>query len=496
MIGISCGTITETPVSGQVSFLNGENMQDSTDTNVHVTSSQDALRPVTNDEKTWGWFGIFNVWANDVQSLFGYSLVASLFISFGVSGWTAFIALVLSGLFVMYMVNLSGAAGEKYGIPYPVFARASMGTAGSKLPAILRAVVAVFWYGVQVYFASTALALLIHALTGTSGGAEIMGLTAIGWLSFLIVWAIHIYVFWQGMGWVEKFLNFAGPFVYAVMIALVIVLWVKSDGQLLSSAQTIFANPEGTWGTELTGFVAIFGTMVAYFAAVMINFSDFSRYAKDKSAMTKGNLMGLPFNMILFSALALLTTAGAAVVYGEAIINPTEIVEKADSVLLSVIAAITFLAATMGINLVANFIPAVNGISNLAPSKISFRKAGLITSAFALIIGGFWVSTISQIGISGFVNTLGAMMAPLFGILVVDYYIVRKQQLNVKDLYDMTGGAYHYGNGWHDNALIAFGIAAIFSVATVWVPFLGQLAGYAWIIGAGLGGVIYHFRCK
>lgn len=471
-------------------------MQETTIIETHVTGTQDALRPVTSDEKTWGWFGIFNVWANDVQSLFGYSLVASLFISYGVGGGTAFAALVLSGLFVMYMVNLSGAAGEKYGIPYPVFARASMGTAGSKLPAILRAIVAVFWYGVQVYFASTALALLIHAVTGTSGGAEIMGLTAIGWLSFLIVWAIHIYVFWQGMGWVEKFLNFAGPFVYAVMIVLVIVLWVKSDGQLLSSTQTIFANPEGTWGTEISGFIAIFGTMVAYFAAVMINFSDFSRYAKDKSAMTKGNLWGLPFNMILFSALALLTTAGAAVVYGEAITNPTEIVERADSVLLSVIAAITFLAATMGINLVANFIPAVNGISNLAPSKISFRKAGLITSAFALIIGGFWVSFISQIGISGFVNTLGAMMAPLFGILVVDYYIVRKQQLNVKDLYNMSGGEYHYGNGWHDNALIAFGIAAVFSVATVWVPFLGQLSGYAWIIGAVFGGVIYHFRCK
>lgn len=471
-------------------------MSDSNAINPHAMGDDNALRPVTKEEKSWGWFGIFNVWANDVQSLFGYSLVASLFISFGVSGWTAFAALVLSGLFVMYMVNLSGAAGEKYGIPYPVFARASMGTAGSKLPAILRAIVAVFWYGVQVYFASTAVSLLITAITGATGGEPIMGLTSVDWIAFLIVWFLHIVVFWQGMGWVERFLNFAGPFVYAVMIALVIVLWIKADGQLLSSVRTIFANPEGTWGTEFAGFIAIFGTMVAYFAAVMINFSDFSRYAKDKTAMTKGNLMGLPFNMILFSALALLTTAGAAVVYGEAIINPTEIVEKADNVLLSVIAAITFFAATMGINLVANFIPAVNGIANLSPEKIGFRKAGLITSAFALVIGGLWTSVISQIGISGFVNTLGATMAPLFGILVVDYFIVRKQQLNVEDLYNTTGGAYHYGNGWHDNALIAFGIAAMFSIATVWVPVLSQLSGYAWIIGAGLGGLIYHFRCK
>lgn len=408
------------------------------------------------------------------------------------SGWTAFAALITAAFFVMFLVNLSGAAGERYGIPYPVFARASMGTAGAKLPSVLRATVAVFWYGVQVYFASTAIALLIRSLTGASGGAELFGLTGIDWFSFVMVWAFHIVIFWRGMDWVETFLNIAGPFVYAVMIGLVIVLWSKSDGQLLSQAATIFANPEGTWTTEINGFIAIVGTMVAYFAAVMINFSDFSRYAKDKRAMTVGNFAGLPLNMILFSALALLTTAGAAVVYGEAIINPTEIVERTDSVILAVIAAITFFAATVGINLVANFIPAVNGIANLSPSKISFRTAGLITSAFALIIGGLWTAFISQFGIGGFVNTLGATLAPLYGILIVDYYVVRKQELNRDALDNMHGGEYHYGNGWNDKALVAFGIAAVFSVATVWVPALGVLSGYAWVIGAILGGIIYY----
>ncbi|MGR3641630.1 NCS1 family nucleobase:cation symporter-1 [Alterinioella nitratireducens] len=460
----------------------------------HAPGDGDTLNPVTAEEKSWGWFAIFNVWANDIQSLFGYSLVASLFISFGVSGWTAFSALITASLFVMFMVNLSGAAGEKYGIPYPVFARASMGTAGAKLPSVLRATVAVFWYGVQVYFASTAVALLIHSLTGTTGGAEYLGLSAVDWISFVIVWAFHILIFWRGMDWVETFLNIAGPFVYAVMIGLVIVLWFKSDGQLLSQARTIFVSADATWTTEINGFIAIVGTMVAYFAAVMINFSDFSRYARDKGTMVKGNFAGLPLNMILFSALALLTTAGAAVVYGEAIINPTEIVDRTDSVLLGVIAAITFFAATVGINLVANFIPAVNGIANLAPSKISFRAAGLITSGFALVIGGLWTAFISNFGISGFVNTLGATLAPLYGILIVDYYLLRKQSLNRDALYNMDGGEYHYRNGWNDNALIAFAIAAVFSIATVWVPALAQLSGYAWVIGAVLGGVIYYMR--
>lgn len=461
-----------------------------------LASDRDTLNPVLPHEKTWGWFAIFNVWANDVQSLFGYSLVASLFISYGVSGWTAFAALIAAGLLVMVLVNLSGAAGERYGIPYPVFARASMGTQGARLPALLRAIVAVFWYGVQVYFASTALALLIKSLTGVADGAPIMGLSSIDWISFLLVWVFHILIFWRGMGWVETFLNIAGPFVYLVMIGLVIVLWNRSDGQLLAEAQTIFSNPEGTWGTEIAGFIAIVGTMVAYFAAVMINFSDFSRFARDKRAMTLGNLTGLPLNMILFSALALLTTAGAAVVYGEALINPTEIVERTDSVLLAIIAAITFFAATVGINLVANFIPAVNGIANLAPTRIGFRTAGIITSVFALVIGGFWTSFISQVGIDGFVNTLGATLAPLYGILIADYYLVRKQHLDLDDLYRTDGGLYHYGNGWNDHALVAFGVAAIFSVAEVWVPFLSQLSGYAWIIGAMLGGLIYMARIK
>jgi NCS1 family nucleobase:cation symporter-1 len=458
--------------------------------------ADDTLDPVAPEDKTWSWFAIFNVWANDIQSLFGYSLVASLFISYGVSGWTAFAALICAGLFVMFLVNLSGAAGEKYGIPYPVFARASMGTAGAMLPAVLRSTVAVFWYGVQVYFASTALALLIRSVTGVAGGAEVLGLTGIDWLSFVLVWAFHIVIFWRGMNWVETFLNIAGPFVYLVMMGLLAVLWVKSDGQLLSQAQTIFANPEATWATEFNGFIAIIGTMVAYFAAVMINFSDFSRYARDKRAMVVGNLVGLPFNMILFSALALLTTAGAAVVYGEKIINPTEIVGRTDSVLLGVIAAITFFAATVGINLVANFIPAVNGIASLAPSKIGFRKAGLITSVFALVIGGFWTSFISEFGISGFVNTLGATLAPIYGIMIVDYYLLRKEALKRDDLYNMEGGTYHYTGGWNRNALFAFAIAAVFSVATVWVPALGQLSGYAWVIGALLGGIIYFVRCR
>jgi len=203
--------------------------------------------------------------------------------------------------------------------------------------------------------------------------------------------------------------------------------------------------------------------------------------------------VGLPANMVLFSALALLITAGAAVIYGAKITNPTEIVERADSAVLSIIAAITFFAATVGINLVANFIPAVNGISNMAPKKLNFTRAGWVTSLFALVIGAFWVSFISQVGISGFVNTLGATLAPLYGIMVVDYYLVKNQKLSIADLYSSDEQAeYSYSKGWNHNALIAFAVAAVFSVATVWVEALSVLSGYAWLLGAFLGGLLYR----
>ena len=459
--------------------------------------NNDTLAALSSEKKTWGWFEIFNIWANDMQSLFGYTLVASLFIGYGVTGWTAFAGLITSGLLVMFLVNISGRAGVDYGIPYPVLARASMGTEGAKLPAILRAIVAVFWFGVQTYFASTALHLLLVTLTGATGGESYFGMTLLGWFSFLIVWILQMVIFSKSMDWVGKFLNIAGPFVYIVMIALLVVLWQKADGKLLSSANSIFQHDDASFSSELSGFIAIVGTMIAYFSAVMINFSDFSRYAKDHKSVALGNLAGLPFNMILFSALALLITAGATVVYGEQLTNPTAIVEKADSTILSIIAAITFFAATVGINLVANFIPAVNGISNLAPSKISFKKAGVITSVFALVIGALWTGFISQVGIGGFVNTLGATLAPLYGIMIVDYYLFRKQKLHVNELYESSPASrYYFSNGWNKTALIAFSGSAIFSIATVWVEELASLSGYAWLLGAILGALFYTILSK
>lgn len=455
------------------------------------------LAPLRPEQRNWGAFEIFNVWNNDIQSLFGYTLAASLFLNYGLNGWLTFAAIVLAGLIVMWLVNLSGRPSVRYGIPYSVMARSSMGVTGARLPALVRGIVAIFWYGVQTYFASTAVALALHAILGTeAGGASFLGMSGVDWTAYIIVAGFQLALFMMGIEWVGKFLNWAGPFVYAVMIALALAIWWKAGDQIWSEIGIIFQGTE-TGHTNISGFVAVVGTMVAYFAAVVINFGDFSRFVRSEAQMRRGNFWGLPVSMAFFSFIALFITAGSIVLFGERLTDPTKIIEKVDNFTLTLIAAFTFFAATVGINLVANFIPAAYDIANLSPSKISAKKGGLITAAIAFVIGGLWVSLISQIGIAGFVDTLGAILAPLYGILVADYYIIQKRNLELDQLFSSNpAGKYFYGNGWNPKAIIAVALAAIFSVATVWLPAFKSLTGFGWLIGALLGGVIYVLMCR
>jgi len=451
------------------------------------------LAPTDPKNKTWGWFEIFNVWANDVQSLFGYTLAASLFLTYGLNGWAVFLAILLAGFFIMWLVNLSGKPSVKLGIPYPVFARASMGVYGANFPAMVRGIVAMFWYGAQTYFASTAVALLLKAISGSDGGSDVfLGMNGIDWISFIFVAGFQVYLFWQGIDLIRKFLNFAGPAVYAVMILLMLVIWTKAGGSLLSEVGNIFSGVGSYSGGTFAAFLAIFGTMVAYFAAVVINFGDFSRFVKNEKEMKKGNLWGLPGNIFLFSFIALMVTAGTVSVFGEAITNPTDIVARVGSLGLTIIAAFAFFAATIGINMVANFIPPAYDLANLMPSKINFRTGGLITSIVGFIIGALWVSFISKVGMFPFVNTLGAILAPVYGIMIVDYYVIKKERIDINQLFSSKkGGKYYYNDGWNQKAFVAWGIAGVFSVLTVWHPSLSGLGGYAWIIGAALGTVLH-----
>lgn len=468
-------------------------------TNLHRDPSlfNEDLAPTPPNDREWGWFELFNVWANDVQSLFGYTLAASLFVTYGLNGWAVFAGIVLAGFIVMGLVNLIGKPSVEHGIPFPVMARASMGVRGANFPAMIRAVVAIFWFGVQTYFASTALSLAFIALIGSNGQPVFLDLSSIEWIAFLAVWAFQIMLFWNGIDLIVEFLNFAGPFVYFVMLTLAVTIWIEVGNDLWLELGTIFRGTGSYHGSSLGAFVAIVGTMIAYFSAVIINFGDFSRFVGSEHEMRKGNLLGLPINIAFFSLIALIVTAGTVALWGEPMTNPTDIVARIDSLPLTILAAITFFAATVGINLVANFIPPAYDLANLMPSRINFRVAGIITSACALVIGGLWVSTISQIGILGLVNTLGAVLAPVYGIIVVDYYLVKSGKLDVDQLFSAArDGEYFYTNGWNMAAMVSFVLPAIFSVLTVWVPMLNALSGFAWVIGAGFGGVFYWAIAK
>jgi NCS1 family nucleobase:cation symporter-1 len=292
-----------------------------------------------------------------------------------------------------------------------------------------------------------------------------------------------------------------------VMVVLMIAIWAKAGGGLLTEVGNIFSGGERSGGFEGLGsfgaFLAVFSIMVGYFAAVVINFGDFARFVKNEDEMKKGNLWGLVGNVVFFSFITLMITGGTIAIFGEYVASPTDMVAKVDNLLLTIIAAFAFFAATVGINMVANFVPPAYDLANLIPSKINFRMGGLITAIFGFIIGGLWVSTITKMGLFPFVNTLGAILAPVFGIMITDYYIIKKQKIDVDDLFsDSTSGKYHYNNGFNGKGMLAWVLSGYIAVGTVWPNILvfglddffanlGGGGGYAWMIGAALGAIIH-----
>ena len=347
-----------------------------------------------------------------------------------------------------------------------------MGVFGANFPAMARGLVAMFWYGAQTYAASTAVALLITALTGNPGSEMFLGMTGVMWVSFIFVSAFQVFLFWQGIDLIRKFLNFAGPAVYVVMIVLMITIWSKVGGNLLSEVGNIFSSGERSGGFEGLGsfgaFLAVFSIMVGYFAAVVVNFGDFARFVKSEEEMKKGNLYGLVGNVILFSFITLMITGGTIALFGELIAQPTDMVAKIDNTLLTIVAAFAFFAATVGINMVANFIPPAYDLANLMPSKINFRMGGLITAGFGFVIGALWVSVITKMGMFPFVNTLGAILAPVFGIMITDYYIVKNQKLDVDALFKEGKGKYWYNDGFNIKAMVAWILSGYVAIGSVW----------------------------
>jgi len=418
--------------------------------------------------RNWRAFSIFNVWTSDVHSLWGYYLAASLFLLCG-SFINFLIAIGLSSLVIFFLMNLVGYAGVKTGVPYPVLARASFGIWGANVPALVRAIVACFWYGAQTAAASGAIVALLtrtDTFMAFHKGTHFLGHSGLEVSCFVVIWALQLLIIQKGMETVRRFQDWAGPAVWVMMLILAVGLFIKAGGISLEHgipqdvllAKTKDAGVAGEPGSA-AALMAVGATWITYFAALYLNFCDFSRYAPDKSTVRKGNLWGLPINLVLFTLVAGITTIAAFKVYGEVMLHPEQISAKFDSWFLALLAALTFAVATLGINVVANFVSPAFDFANVFPQSIDFRKGGYIAAVIALILYPFapWEGNAAA-----FVGGIGATMGPLFGVIMVDYYLVAKGAINVGALY-REHGEYRYQGGFNVRAFVAAGLGALFS---------------------------------
>ncbi len=447
--------------------------------------------------QSWGTYNIFAFWMSDVHSVGGYVTAGSLF-ALGLASWQVLAALLIGITIVYFFCNLVAKPSQVTGVPYPVICRSAFGVLGANIPAIIRGLIAVAWYGIQTFLASAALDVVLvklfpglapYAVTADYG---FLGLSLLGWGSYLLLWVVQACVFWRGMDAIRKFIDFCGPAVYVVMFVLCGYLIAKAGwGAIdLNLGEVTYTG----WASVpvMLGAIAL---VVSYFSGPMLNFGDFSRYGKSFQAVKTGNLLGLPVNFLVFSLLVVITASLTVPVYGELITDPVATVAKIDSTFAIVLGALTFTIATIGINIVANFISPAFDFSNVSPQRISWRAGGMIAAVGSVLITPWNLYNNPDV-IHYTLEVLGAFIGPLFGVLICDYYLVRKQKVIVDDLFTMSEqGTYWYHKGYHPAAVVATAVGALVAVFPVLansLPGMHTAAQYSWFIGCGLGFLTYY----
>ncbi|RKR07501.1 NCS1 family nucleobase:cation symporter-1 [Kushneria sinocarnis] len=467
-------------------------MSDTTDPTAQAAAGHDprlynqALAPARQD---WNAYNIFAFWMADVHSVGGYVFAASLF-SLGLASWQVLISLLVGILVVQCLANAMARPSQRAGVPFPVVCRMAFGTAGANLPAVIRGIIAVVRYGIQTWLASNALTLVmlrwwpgLEALSQNS----VLGLSTLGWLSFCLMWAVQALVFWRGMGAIRRFNDLAGPLVYAVMFLL--AAWIVWR-----------AGPENisfTLGSkDLSGVDALWQMVVAaalvagYFAGPTLNFGDFARYCKSERSVRSGNFWGLPVNFLVFSIITVVVVSGTPAVFGEMLTDPVETVSRIDSATAAALGVLTVLAATVGINIVANFVSPAFDFSHVAPSKISWRAGGMIAAVGSVLLTP-WNLFNNPVLIHYTVDVLAALIGPIYGIVLMDFYRLRRQQIDTRALYDGSpGSTYHYTGGTNPEAVKALLVAGVVSVIISMAP-LGDLSHFSVFIGGGLAAISY-----
>ncbi|MCP2193480.1 nucleobase:cation symporter-1, NCS1 family [Williamsia deligens] len=466
----------------------------------HARLTNDDLKPLV--PQTWSSYNIFAFWMSDVHSVGGYVTAGSLF-ALGLTSWQVLVALVVGIIIVNVFANLVARPSQVAGVPYPVICRAAFGVLGANLPAVIRGLIAVAWYGIQTYLASNAFVVLgLKLWPSLAPWADVdqhglLGLSALGWGAFAIMWVLQALVFWRGMEAIRKFIDFCGPAVYLVMLVLAVYLVTKAGW---SNISLNLGSVEYSGWSAVPVMLGAIALVVSYFSGPMLNFGDFSRYAKSMSAVRTGNFLGLPINFLFFSLLTVITASATLPVYGKLITDPVETVAQMDSVVAVVLGLLTFIVATIGINIVANFVSPAFDFSHVNPQKISWRAGGMIAAVGSVLITPWNLYNNPDV-IHYTLETLGAFIGPLFGVLIADYYIVRKQVVDVDALFSMEEDKpYWYSKGVNPAAVAATIIGAVVAVIPVITkahPFgmhiwgMAGAAQYSWFIGVAVGLLVY-----
>jgi NCS1 family nucleobase:cation symporter-1 len=414
-------------------------------------------------------------------------MLASGLIAGGMSWMQAVGTILLGNVIVLVPMILNAHAGTKYGIPFPVFVRASFGVRGANVPAVLRALVACGWFGIQTWIGGQAiysmLSILWPNVAKVNGGH---------WVCFFLFWALNMYVIWRGIETIKVLEGIGAPFM--LTIGLLLLFWITNKaggfGPVLSAPSRFKTTSE-----FLHFFIPSLTGMVGFWATVALNIPDFTRYAKSQRDQALGQALGLPAAMTLYSFIGVAVTSASAVLFGEPIWDPVILLGKFNQPVIAGIALLALLIATLNTNVAANVVSPSNDFSNLKPSLISFRTGGLITGVIGVMMMPWKLLSDFSSYIFGWLVGYSGLLGPIAGIMISDYYLLRTGSLDIKALYT-RGGAYEYTNGVNYRAMIALAAGIALALSGLVIPSLRWLYDYAWFTGFIFSGLLYFILMK
>lgn len=462
------------------------------------------LAPIPPNERTWGTWNYAALWISMSLCIPTYMLASSL-IDGGMNWWQAILTIFIGNSIVLVPMILNGHAGAKYGIPFPVFARASFGTTGANIPALLRAIVACGWFGIQTWIGGKAIYYFVRvwfpslqeSLTGS------MFPHPVPFLCFFVFWLLNMLVVYFGVDSIRKLLVFKAFFLPLAALALLVWAIAAADGLgVILHQPSKFADNNSFFAFF---FPALTG-MVGFWATLSLNIPDFTRYAHNQKAQVKGQVLGLPTSMTFFAFVGVVVTAATTIVFGTTIWDPVVLAGKFESKLVVSLAMIAIALSTLATNIAANIVSPANDFAHLAPAKISFKTGGFITGIIGLLIFPWKLAEDPSGYIFTWLIGYSSLLGPIGGIMIVDYFFIRKKELTVTELYN-EHGIYSYRSGYNISALIALITGIIPNIpgfliqikvanASTFPLWIGHLYNYAWFVGFGVSAIVYQLLMK